>query len=215
MIPTFKIYKNVLFSIILMVSGIICTYAQNATSSIKAQVALGLNNPSRDGFVSGFEGQTYNFPTVNLGVQYMFSRTLGAKLDYGFSRISNQKFAQDFKLNYSRVNLQLVYDASQIFNFLPSRFGTFAHVGPGFSMIKPLGNFTQNDTSFLNAMAGIEFHYGISDKLTLYLDTAYILGFSDGFSPISEGFGSFNGNLLTLTVGASISLSGCYYCENE
>jgi hypothetical protein len=61
-------------------------------------------------------------------------------------------------------------------------------------------------------MGGIEFHYGISDKLTIYLDTSYVLGFGNGFNPVSSGIGSFNGDLLTLTFGASISLSGCYYC---
>ena len=64
-------------------------------------------------------------------------------------------------------------------------------------------------------MAGLELHYGISDKLTLYLDTSYIIGFANDFDPISSGFGSFNGDLLTITIGASISLSGCYYCEKQ
>ena len=61
-------------------------------------------------------------------------------------------------------------------------------------------------------MGGIEFHYGISDKLSVYVDTSYIFGFGKDFNPISDGFGSFNGDLLTITFGASISLSGCYYC---
>ncbi|ULC60096.1 cell envelope biogenesis protein OmpA [Flaviramulus sp. BrNp1-15] len=210
----FKIYKKLFITVIFTSYGVL-SFSQGDTSTVKAQFALGLNNPSRDGFVQGFEGQIYNFPTVNLGVQYMFTPKLGAKLDYGFSRISNQEYAQDFKLNYSRINLQVVYNATSIFSFLPQRMGTFIHAGPGFSILKPLGNFTQNETSYLNTMGGIEFHYGISDKLSLYLDASYILGFEDDFIPISNGFGSFNGNLLTVTIGASISLSGCYYCEQN
>ncbi|GAA4804897.1 hypothetical protein GCM10023330_09140 [Litoribaculum gwangyangense] len=191
------------------------SFSQGDTSTFKVQVALGLNNPSTDGFVQGFEGKTLNFPTVNLGLQYMFSKKIGAKLDYGFSRISNDTDAQEFKLNYSRINAQIVYNATPIFSFLPQNMGTFIHAGPGFTKVKPLGNYTQNDTSNLNAMAGIEFHFGISDKLSVYIDTSYIMGFSDDFNPISNGFGSFNGNLLTVTLGASISLSGCYYCEQN
>ena len=210
----FKLYKKLFITVIFVLCSIL-SFSQGDTSTVKAQFALGLNNPSRDGFVQGFEGQTYNLPTVNLGIQYMFTPKLGAKLDYGFSRISNQEYAQDFKLNYSRINLQMVYNATTIFSFLPQRMGTFIHAGPGFSILKPLGNFTQNKASYLNIMGGIEFHYGISDKLSVYLDASYILGFGDDFIPISNGFGSFNGNLLTVTIGASISLSGCYYCEQN
>jgi hypothetical protein len=210
----FKIYKNFWIAICFTLCGLL-GFSQSDTSTFKAQFALGLNNPSRDGFVQSFEGQTYNLPTVNLGIQYMFMPKLGVKLDYGFSRISNQKYAQEFKLNYSRINAQLVYNATPVFSFLPQKMGVFVHAGPGLSIIKPLGNYTQNETSYLNATAGIEFHYSMSDKLSVYLDASYILGFNEDFIPISVGFGSFNGNLLTLTIGASISLSGCYYCEQN
>lgn len=185
--------------------------AQTDTSTLKAQIALGVNSPSGDGFVQEFRGKSINFPTVNLGLQYMFKPVLGAKLDYGFSRISNEDGANDFKLNYSRINLQLVYDASRILAF-SNRIGTFFHAGPGFTMVNPLGNYGNNDVSFLNTMGGLELHYGVSDSLTLYLDGSYILGFGDDFNPVSTGFGAFNGNLLTVTFGVSISLSGCYFC---
>ncbi|WP_246040875.1 outer membrane beta-barrel protein [Flavivirga rizhaonensis] len=188
--------------------------SQGNTSTFKAQFGLGLNSPSESGFVSGFEGKTSNFPTVNLGIQYMFKPVLGAKLDYSFNRISNKKEAQEFKLNYSRINLQAVYNANRIFNLSQNK-GVFIHAGPGISTVKPLGNFTQNKTSFVNVMAGVELHFGISDKLSVYTDVSYIYGFAKDFEPISDGFGAFNGSLLTLTVGASISLSGCYYCEQN
>ncbi|GAA3597137.1 hypothetical protein GCM10022396_13100 [Flavivirga amylovorans] len=190
------------------------SFSQGDTSTFKAQLALGLNSPSQNGFVSGFEGKTFNFPTVNLGIQYLFRPIFGAKLDYSFNRISNKNNTQEFKLNYSRINLQAVYNANRLFN-LPQNKGLFLHAGPGLSTVKPLGNFTQNKTSFVNAMAGIELHFGISDDLSIYTDISYIHGFAKDFAPISEGFGAFNGNLLTLTIGASISLSGCYYCEQN
>ncbi|MDD7886819.1 outer membrane beta-barrel protein [Flavivirga sp. 57AJ16] len=211
MTSNFKIYKKALCAIVLVMSSFV-SVSQGDTSTFKAQFALGLNSPSKNGFVTGFEGKTYNFPTVNLGIQYMFKPMLGAKLDYGFSRISNQKDTQPFKLNYSRINLQAVYNANRIFNLSQNK-GVFVHAGPGLTSVKPLGNFTQNKTSFMNAMAGVELHFGVSDKLSIYTDVSYIHGFAKDFEPISDGFGAFNGNLLTLTVGASISLSGCYYCE--
>ena len=175
---------------------------------------MGFNlGPSSNGFVGDFEARPINFPSINLGIQYMFKPVIGAKLDFGYSRFSNADDTPEFKVNYSRINAQLVYNANKSLRFLPQRLGVFAHIGPGFTFVKPLGDYPENKTSYLNAMAGIEFHYGISDKLSIYTDASYMLGFSKDFDPISDGFGSFNGNLLTITIGASISLSGCQYCD--
>lgn len=208
----FKTFTNTLFLMIFM-SFSFWGFSQGDTSTIKAQFALGVNSPSGNGFVSDFESESINFPSINLGVQYMFKRKLGAKLDFGYNRFSNLNNTPEFKINYTRINAQLVYNASSVFNILPQRMGAFVHAGPGYTTIKPLGNYTQNDSSFLNTMAGIEFHYGVSDKLSVYLDASYVLGFEKDFNPVSDGFGSFNGNILTITFGASISLSGCQYCD--
>ncbi|WP_034045800.1 outer membrane beta-barrel protein [Wocania ichthyoenteri] len=205
-------FKPILFSI-LFTSFSFFVFSQSDTNTIKAQFALGVNSPSANGFVANFEAKSVNFPSINLGIQYMFKPKLGAKLDFGYNRFSNLNNTPEFKINYTRLNAQLVYNATSVFGFLPQRIATFVHAGPGLTTIKPLGNYTQNDTSFLNAMAGIEFHYGVSDKLSVYFDASYILGFGKDFNSISDGFGSFNGNLLTLTIGASISLSGCQYCD--
>lgn len=212
MTSTYKVSKNYFFASALILYCL-SSFSQGDTSTFKAQFALGINNPSSDGFVSNFEAKSMNFPTVNLGVQYMFKPLIGVKLDFGFNRFSNLDNTPEFKVNYSRINAQVVYNATNIFSFLPPQMGIFAHAGPGYSIIKPLGNYTQNDTSFLNAMAGLEFHYGVSNKLSIYTDISYIYGFAKDFNPLSQGYGSFNGNMLSITVGASISLSGCYYCE--
>lgn len=211
MTSNFKINKNIFFSFIFVCSSFF-SFSQD-TSTVKAQFALGINSPSANGFVSGFESKSVNFPSINLGVQYMFKKQFGAKLDFGYNRFSNLNNTPEFKVNYTRLNAQLVYDATRIFGFLSQHIGTFVHAGPGFTTIKPLGNYTQNNISVLNTMAGIEFHYGVSDTLSVYLDTSYVLGFGKDFNPVSDGFGSFNGNILTITIGASISLSGCQYCD--
>lgn len=190
-------------------------HAQGDTSTFKAQLALGLNSPSTDGFVGGFESKSINFPSVNLGVQYMFKPKLGAKLDFGFNSFSNLDNTPDFKVNYTRINTQLVYNASRLFGYLPPRIGLFPHAGPGFTFVKPLRDYAENKASFLNVMGGLEVHYGLTDAVSLYLDTSYILGFGDDFSPIANGFGSFNGDVLTVTIGISLSLSGCYYCARN
>ncbi|NJX15864.1 outer membrane beta-barrel protein [Tamlana crocina] len=210
MISNFNLKPQVLLTVMALFCAVF-GWAQSDTSTVKAQFALGVNSPSQAGFVSDFESEAINFPSINLGLQYMFKPKFGAKLDFGYNRFSNVENTPEFKVNYSRINAQLVFDASEMLSF-SKHTGLFLHVGPGYSMVKPLGNYGENKTSFLNALGGLELHYGVSDALSVYLDGSYIFGFTDDFNPVSNGFGSFNGNVLTITFGASISLSGCYYC---
>ncbi|WP_299339015.1 outer membrane beta-barrel protein [uncultured Psychroserpens sp.] len=199
--------------LIIAIMSCVTLYAQKDTNKIKAQIALGVNSPSQSGFVTGFESKSLNFPTVNLGVQYMFKRQLGAKLDFGFNRFSNGDNSLEFKTNYTRVNAQLVFDPTESLGFLPQRIGIVTHAGPGYSFVKPLGNYGTNNISFLNVMAGLEIHYALTQRMSIYADTSYILGFGKDFEPETEGFGSFNGSLLTITFGVSFSISGCQYCD--
>ena len=203
------------FVLILFVLTVTNLFAQRETNKWKAQIALGINSPSQSGFVDGFQGKSLNFPTIILGVQNMFSEQFGAKLDYNFNRVSNENDTPEFKLNYSRVNAQLVYDPTNSIDFLPTRMGFVLHAGPGYSFVKPLGNYGNNKRSFFNVMGGLEVHYGLAERLSLYADASYIMGLAKDFDPITEGYGSFNGNLFTLTFGITFSLSGCQYCTNN
>ncbi len=212
MILSFKRNIGFYLAIILLLFGF-SSFSQAGEGDFTARFALGVNNPSSDGFEANFESKTINFPTVNLGFQYMFKPKLGANLDFGYNRFSRANNTPEFKVNYSRINVQLVYNASALTSF-SNRLGAFVHAGPGFSMIKPLGDFGNNTTNYLNVMGGLELHYGVSNSFSVYLDTAYIKGFAKEFNPVSNGFGSFNGDLLTVTLGVSISLDGCYFCAN-
>ncbi|MCK5402417.1 MAG: cell envelope biogenesis protein OmpA [Flavobacteriaceae bacterium] len=213
MTSNFKKYKKVVLFGFMLISVI--GYTQSDTSKWKLQLAFGFNYPNVDGFVTGFEAKPINFPTINLGVQHMFTKTKGVKLDFGYNRFSNTDNSAEFKTNYSRINAQFVYDATTVFGFLPTQIGLVGHIGPGFSTVKPLGSFGDNKTSFLNAMAGIEVHYNMSETFSVFTDFSYIFSLSgdETYNPISEGFGTFNGNLFTVTIGVSVSLSGCYYCD--
>ncbi len=206
---TFKYYC--LFTICLLSFSF--SYGQMDESKWKLQLALGMNFPSQDGFVRSFVGKSSNFPTINIGVQHMLKQKIGVKLDFGYNRIENEDDTPEFKLNYTRLNAQLVYDSTTSVSFLPIGMGLVFHVGPGYSMIKPLGEYQNNKTSFLNAMGGVELHYPLSKAVSAYIDGSYIYGFAKEFDPITSGHGSFNSNLLTVTLGVSISLSGCTYCN--
>lgn len=189
--------------------------AQKDTNVIKAQVALGVNKPLSDGFAADAYANSINFPTINLGIQYMFKEQLGAKLDYSFNRSSQGDNSPEFKLNYSRVNAQIVYDPSNAIGFLPSRMRFVLHAGPGISFAKPLGDLGGNKQTYLNAMIGAELHYALSETMSIYGDVSYIHGFTslEDYDPPLSGLGAFNGNVITATVGISFSLSGCYTCN--
>lgn len=210
MMSIFKTQKHKLLIVVILFTTF--SFAQKDTNKWKAQIALGVNSPSQSGFVEGFESKSVNFPTVNAGFQYMFKRQFGAKLDFGFNRLSNDDTSPEFKINYTRINAQLVYDPTESIGFLPARIGLVAHAGPGYTFVKPLGDFSNNKVSFLNVMGGLEVHYALSEYMSLYTDVSYILGLGSDFDPVIDGFGSFNGNLLTLTFGITFSLSGCHYC---
>ena len=181
----------------------------------KAQIALGINSPSKVGFINTAPAQSLNFPTVNLGIQHMFSKTIGAKLDYGFNRFRSESNNPEFKVNYSRINAQFVYNFKPMLTFLPEPMALVAHTGPGLSTAKPLGTLGDNKQSYFNWNAGIELHYAINRKVALYADLSYIYGFSnlENYNPESNGLGAFNGSVINLTFGASIALSGCRYCD--
>lgn len=206
---TFKYYC--LFIICLLSFSF--SHGQLDESKWKLQFALGINSPSQDGFVESFVGKSTNFPTINIGVQNMLTQKIGVKLDAGHNRISNEDDTPEFKLNYTRINTQLVYDTTTLISIFPLGMGLVFHAGPGYSMIKPLGDFGNNKKGFINIMGGVELHYALSKTVSTYVDGSYILGFGKDFDPLTSGYGSFNGDLLTVTLGLSVSLSGCKYCN--
>lgn len=183
-------------------------------STWKALIALGINSPSDNGFIDAASAKSVNFPTINLGVQYMIKRNYGVKLDLGYNRFSSEDNSPEFKINYTRINPQFVYDPSNLIGFLPMRLRTVAHAGPGITFTKALGNLGDQNQTFFNFNLGLELHYGINKNLSVYTDVSYIYGFTklDDYNPALNGLGAFNGNLFNVTIGVAISLTDCYYC---
>ena len=144
----------------------------------------------------------------------MFSRGLGAKLDVGFNRSTNDESSLEFKLNYTRVNAQVVYNLRSLLNFLPDRIAVVAHAGPGISFTQPLGDFSENRNTFFNALGGMELHYGLSRSMSIFTDLGYVysLAGKDKYDVNVDGF-SFNGDLMYVTFGISVSLNACKYCN--
>lgn len=185
------------------------------TAKWKALFSLGVNYPTTDGFIKGSYAKSLNFPTVNLGIQHMLKRQYGVRLDYGFNRFTNADDTPEFKINYSRVNAQFVYDPSDYLRFLPSRLRTVVHAGPGLAFVKPLAELRDNKQTYLNINAGLEVHYAINEKVSVFTDVAYLYGVTslDNYNPTISGLGAFNGSVFNLTFGLAVSLSGCQYCD--
>lgn len=207
--------KHYLFFISLLFIAFQAHAQLKDTSKWKALFAVGLNAPSANGFIDGAAAKSVNFPTINLGVQHMFKRTYGVKLDYGFNRFKLDDISPEVKINYSRINAQFVFDPTDFVGFLPSRFRTVLHAGPGLTFVKPLQGLEDNKQSYLNLLGGLELHYAISEKVSVYTDLAYIYGFTslDNYDPVLSGLGAFNGNVFNLTFGVALSLSGCQFCD--
>jgi hypothetical protein len=185
------------------------------TMQWKAIISTGISYPFTDGFVKGSYAQPINFPTVNLGLQRMFTQYYGVRLDYGFNRFASDKESAEFKINYSRVNPQFVFNPTGYLKFLPNRLGVELHAGPGVSFSKPLRNISDRNQTYLNFLGGAEIHYYLTRRLSVFTDFSYIYGFTklDDYNPPLSGLGAFNGSLINITVGLAISLSGCQYCD--
>lgn len=199
--------------LLLMVSNL--AIAQTLTIDL----GLGVNSPSDD-FVTPYEAKPINGLTVDAGIRYMFKKKLGVKADMGFNRYGYDGDSPEFKANYTRVNLQAYYNVwDHLYNFqipLPERLGIFVHAGPGMAFIKPLSepNLNHKSSNF-NVMAGLAIHYGITDRVSVYVDGSnmFNMGQETGYegTPLAD---KINTSMLNLTFGVSISInSDCYFCE--
>ena len=97
------------------------SFSQREAEKWKAQFSLGANSPSQSNFVERFSAESVNGPTLNIGIQHFFSKQIGFKLDYGFNRISKLIDTAAFKINYSRLDTQLVVDLSPWIPFIKDR----------------------------------------------------------------------------------------------
>lgn len=216
-----KKQKYNVFLVLLVIMCSVRGFSQKEEDALRFKLAFGVNHAFENGFPQPEEnletdiaGHALNLPTINVGAQYMFNERLGAKLDLGYNRISNANNVPDFKINYVRINAQAVYDYSHVLHS-PEDFSLKVHAGPGFSTVKPLGTLKDNKQSYLNVMLGTDISYQLSRSTKVFTDLSFVYGFSnpDEYTPPETGLGAFNGSIVTFTVGVSLSLSGCYFCD--
>ncbi len=213
MLVIIKKYNIFIISFIFL-CGLLTTFAQNDTDTFRMKLALGLHNPIDDGENDGYYSKRFNFPTVDFGFQYLFSRRTGAKLDFGFNRAVSATTSSIFKLNYSRINMQIVYDFTNFLDIFPVNLYGQVHFGPGISFTKPLANDSDNTYTFLNILIGTEISYTITKRFALICDLSFAKSMvgKDKYSNEVDGY-SFKGDLIYTTFGFTVALSGCQYCK--
>ena len=191
------------------------SFSQREAEKWKAQFSLGANSPSQSNFVERFSAESINGPTLNIGIQHFFLKQIGFKLDYGFNRISKLSDTATFKINYSRLDTQLVVDLSPWIPFIKDRTKLITHGGFGYSWSTPLADDVINKLSYPNGILGTEFHYYLTKLMSLYFDFSYIKGMtsSDLSKMDNGGLAAFNGDMINMTMGLTFSLSGCYNCN--
>ncbi|WP_274474001.1 outer membrane beta-barrel protein [Mangrovimonas aestuarii] len=193
-------------------------FAQASMDEWKLQVALGVNHPFGEGYTNGFYSQDVNFPTIQLGVQHLFTEKIGVRADLGYNRFKNldAETSPEFKANYTNLNVHFVYDVTEIFQFmLPRDFSATVHIGPGYTFTKPLGKYADNNENFANLRFGGQLHYAVSRSVTVFMDGSYIYSFGERDyrknSSFEDGF-AVKGDLVTASVGVSISV-GSDWCK--
>ena len=187
--------------------------------TLTIDLGLGINNPSEH-FSPNYKAKSINGLTVDAGLRYMFAKKLGVKAGLGFNRYGSDGNSLEFKANFTRVDLQLYYNVwdhlNNFQNRLPERLGVFFHGGVGMSFIKPLSEpFLDNKSSNFNVMGGMAIHYGLSDRLAVFVDASNIynmgqkVGYEGALLP-----DTINTQMFNLTFGVTISInSKCYYCD--
>lgn len=212
MLPNFRkqVSKVLLIAAILLTANVI---AQKDNDKWRLQFAVGGNNTLENENNRGFSSKKLDIPTINVGLHHMFAKRWGAKLDFGFNRSSESDNSPEYKMNYTRLNGQVLYDLTPTFSFLPKPITFFVKAGPGVTFTNPLGEYKDNTYTYLNALGGFELHYEVSRAVSIYGDLSYVkaLGAKNKYDVAVDGY-SFNGDLVYAAIGVSIALTGCQYC---
>ena len=209
-----KLISKKHFLLLMLITTFNFAFAQSETEVFRLQIGLGVNSPLGADIAPQFDAKIVNIPSVQFGLRYVFKRNLGAKLDIHYNRFSSTGTDRAFKLNYTRVNLEGVYNVSDKLKFLSTRSRIMVHLGPGLSMSKPLGIYSAHSATFLNLNAGVAYEFALSKRVSLFSDLNYTHSFAseNAYDVIIDGY-SFNGAMIQVSVGISMALSGCKYCE--
>lgn len=197
--------KFLLLAMVALVSS--ATFAQSAYNKWSIDAGVGMNKPWRN-MTAGYATSTPNFVTFDVGLRWMWSRMLGAKVDFGYNTFNEGDNSRTFDANYMRVNLQLVANAGRVLRFeeWTKTIGLLVHGGAGVGFINNDDYMKEADQHY-NLMGGATLQFRLSNRFALNLDGTAIMPIAkderpfDGVSTTTSKGLLFNG-----TVGFSIYL---------
>lgn len=182
-------------------------------------------------FAPGYMSNALGFGHGDLGVRYMLTPYLGAKLDFGFDRIKNDEFGNllnvgdfpgaaslEFETHYVRSSLQLYMNIGRMAHLptLNPKLGAYFHGGLGYSSLKSQKNSVwfqnwsnQGTDEMLHFMFGGTVQYKLASRFALHADITWI---ANAWSTKTWDFtkNDFNrgaeNRLLNLSIGGSYYL---------
>ncbi|MFV0291082.1 MAG: OmpA family protein [Mangrovibacterium sp.] len=198
--------KLFLFATAALISA--SSFAQRDYNKWSIEGGVGVNKPYRN-MTPGYYTDDANFFTGDIGVRYMWSQYLGAKVDYGYNSFSENDNSAAFESTYSRVDLQLVANAGKVLNFQEwtKTIGLLVHGGGGVGFLG--SDLIDGTDGNVNLLAGATLQFRLAKRLALNLDGTAIAPIAkvdrtyDAVSPVNHKGLIFNG-----TVGLSVYLGG-------
>lgn len=184
------------------------------------ELNVGQNKPEKpyaDGYYSSDPTKYFNFNGVehyDLGVRYMFNPYFGAKLDFAYDIMNNDKSTSSlpFETNQYRLGLQGVANVSRLLKFesFTKSFGLLLHTGLQVSQLTPkMGpnkNVTEDNGGF---MIGLTPQFKISKRIVLTGDFTYLANVRQHFNwdgSYSADANNLTGTLLNTSLGLTFYL---------
>ncbi|MEC4049951.1 OmpA family protein [Flavobacterium sp. SUN046] len=189
--------------------------------SIEANV--GLNKPVRpytENYYSSNPKNYFNFSPVNhfnIGARYMMSEVFGAKLDFSYDKMENQKNSQSlpFQATQYNISLQGVVNLGNLLQFytFTNRFNLLAHGGVSVSQFTPKMGVYKNITEDNGGVVlGLTPQLRITNRIVLTGDFSTLTNVRqhynwDGMS-LSNRDNNLTGLLYTTSLGLTFYLGG-------
>lgn len=149
-------------------------FSQFNVNNLSLEAGYGYNgaiDPYFRGFKSNFSGMNH----FNLGIRYMFTEKIGAKVSYKFDHFVNDP-GGDVGITYNTLSVSGIYNIGKQFGLTyltRDRLGVNAHVDAGVAFAYMIG---QNEYEKVGVIGiGITPMYNISNKFALTADFTHNL----------------------------------------
>lgn len=194
--------KLPIFTIILLVStATIFSQETSSFNKFSIDVQAGLHLPLQ--LDDNINTSDYtDFKSAQIGVRYMFTEYVGAKLSYGYNQFEDSENS-DFGVDYHRLVLEGVYNMQ-----FANRFGVLAHGGLGVALANPSSIDDEEYTAIFTL--GLTPQFKISERVAVFVDATYLVSASQQYyfngQLIDADFPSRTASFATFSIGANIYL---------